>query len=231
MVNTLGRNSYIDIAKTAMIDRGVVLRGNIMVGDGAGIKTGSDLNGDISVGDKAQIRKDSWVDGDVSLGRRSTLGDRAEVLAERGAEISIGRYNAIARRVTFQNRYHETSNPSIHQGLYRDILQNSRDELSKGPIRVGSDVWIGKDATVLSGVEIGHGAVVGANAVVTHDVPPYSIATGIPAEVTGERFEGSIREQLLEIQWWNWSEERIKRNREFFEMDLNTVSDVNDCII
>ena len=83
---------------------------------------------------------------------------------------------------------------------------------NKGDIVVGNDVWIGYEAVVLSGVTIGDGAIIGTRAVVTKDVPPYTIVGGIPAKPIRKRFSDEVISRLLELQWWNWSENRIKEN-------------------
>jgi hypothetical protein len=75
---------------------------------------------------------------------------------------------------------------------------------SKGDIQVGSDVWIGYGALVLSGVTIGHGSVVAANSTVITDVPPYAIVAGNPAKVIRYRHSPEQCAALLEIAWWNW---------------------------
>jgi hypothetical protein len=83
---------------------------------------------------------------------------------------------------------------------------------SKGDINVGNDVWIGYEALVLSGVRIGDGAVVGARSVVTKDVPPYAIVAGNPAKLIRYRFSPEVVEQLLDLKWWDKSEEWISQN-------------------
>jgi virginiamycin A acetyltransferase len=80
---------------------------------------------------------------------------------------------------------------------------------NKGDIIIGNDVWIGFEAVIMSGVHIGDGAIIGTRALVTKDVPPYAIVGGIPAQIIRKRFEDSIIEDLLKIQWWNWSTEKI----------------------
>lgn len=82
---------------------------------------------------------------------------------------------------------------------------------AKGNILVGNDVWIGLDAVIFSGVTIGDGAVIGARAVVTHDVPPYAIVAGNPARVIRNRFSEDTVKRLLVIRWWNWPVEKIKK--------------------
>lgn len=83
---------------------------------------------------------------------------------------------------------------------------------NKGDITVGNDVWIGYEAVILSGVTIGDGAIIGARAVVTKDVPPYTIVGGVPAKLIRRRFSDEVVEQLLRLRWWDWDDERIRRN-------------------
>lgn len=82
----------------------------------------------------------------------------------------------------------------------------------KGDIVVGNDVWIGYEAVILAGVTIGDGAIVGTRAVVTKDVPPYTIVGGIPAKPIRKRFSNETIHALLKMQWWNWPEEKIRKN-------------------
>ena len=86
---------------------------------------------------------------------------------------------------------------------------------NKGDIVIGNDVWIGFEAVILAGVKIGDGAIIGTRAVVTKDVPPYSIVGGIPAKVIRKRYSPDIIEQLLSHRWWDWTKDRIKRNLPF----------------
>ena len=72
------------------------------------------------------------------------------------------------------------------------------------PIHIGHDVWVGARAIVLDGVNIGDGAIIAANSLVTKDVPPYAIVGGIPAKVIRYRFSDEKIEHLLKIQWWSW---------------------------
>lgn len=85
---------------------------------------------------------------------------------------------------------------------------------NKGDITVGNDVWIGYEAVILAGVTIGDGAIIGARAVVTRDVPPYTIVGGVPAKPIRERFGGGVIQRLLELKWWDWPVERIAANLE-----------------
>jgi chloramphenicol O-acetyltransferase type B len=80
---------------------------------------------------------------------------------------------------------------------------------SKGDVVIGNDVWFGTEAIIMSGVRIGDGAVVGARAVVTRDVPPYAIVAGSPARLVRFRFEPSIIDRLVSLAWWHWDDQRI----------------------
>lgn len=80
---------------------------------------------------------------------------------------------------------------------------------NRGDIVVGNDVWIGYEAVILSGVTIGDGAVIGARAVVTKDVAPYSIVGGVPAKEIRKRFDPETVEALLLLRWWDWPLEKI----------------------
>ncbi len=83
---------------------------------------------------------------------------------------------------------------------------------NKGNIVVGSDVWIGYEAVILAGVTIGDGAIVAARAVVTQDVPPYTIVGGVPARPIRKRFSDQEIERLLTLRWWDWPAEKIAAN-------------------
>lgn len=83
---------------------------------------------------------------------------------------------------------------------------------NRGDIVIGSDVWIGYEAVVLSGVTIGDGAIIGTRAVVTKDVPPYTIVGGVPARPIRKRFDDRTIAVLLRLRWWDWPRERIARN-------------------
>ena len=83
---------------------------------------------------------------------------------------------------------------------------------NKGDIVIGNDVWIGYEAIVMQGVTIGDGAIIGTRAIVTKDVPPYTIVGGVPAKPIRKRFSDEVISQLLSIKWWKWPDEKIKKN-------------------
>ena len=80
---------------------------------------------------------------------------------------------------------------------------------NKGDIVIGNDVWIGYETVIMAGVHIGDGAIIAARAVVTKDVPPYTIVGGTPAKEIRKRFDAEVIEQLLIQKWWDWSTDKI----------------------
>ena len=83
---------------------------------------------------------------------------------------------------------------------------------TNGDVIIGNDVWIGFNATIMSGVHIGDGAVIAARAVVTKDVSPYMIVGGVPAKYIKKRFKDDEIKELLRIKWWDWPTDKIKKN-------------------
>lgn len=93
-----------------------------------------------------------------------------------------------------------------------DIKDVSTTWDNKGNIVIGNDVWIGYEAVIMAGVTIGDGAIIGTRALVTKDVPPYTIVGGLPAKPIRKRFDDETISALLKIKWWNWSTDKIAHN-------------------
>ena len=121
----------------------------------------------------------------------------------------IGRFCSIARNVDiggFDHDYHKVT--TMPEFRFRQIMQGGgkipEHEKHNDYCEIGNDVWIAANAQILHKVKISDGAVVGAGAVVTHNVPPYAIVVGVPARIIGFRCEQHLIDELLNIQWWNW---------------------------
>lgn len=135
-------------------------------------------------------------------------------------KLQIGKFCSIAcgAKFLFNSANHTLSSLSTYPfPLFFEEWELEKKDVTKawdnkGYIIIGNDVWIGYEAVVLAGVTIGDGAIVGTRAVVTKDVPPYTIVGGVPAKPIKKRFSEETISALLEIQWWNWSEKRIARN-------------------
>lgn len=96
---------------------------------------------------------------------------------------------------------------------------------NQGGITVGNDVWIGYEAVILAGVTIGDGAIIAARAVVTQDIPPYTIVGGVPARPIRKRFSEPEIQQLLALRWWDWPPEQIAANLDAIQSgDLQTLA-------
>lgn len=142
-----------------------------------------------------------------------TYGNPRLMLWSDKERINIGKYCSIAENVTiFGGGEHRTDWVTTFpisiafnlEGAWQDGIP-----ATKGQTFIGNDVWIGYGSTILSGVTIGDGVVVGACSVVSRDVPPYAIIAGNPAEVVRMRFSKKVVDDLMKIKWWDWSEERI----------------------
>lgn len=162
-----------------------------------------------------QSRIDFLVDnGWLVMGRHSYGNPEIHLYRGSEAKVIIGNFTSISPDVIFITGGIYPSH-WISTYPFRALWHLNRafeDGLpyNKGDIQVGSDIWIGTDAMILSGVHIGDGAIVAARSVITKDVPPYAIVGGVPAKVIKFRFDQDVIAQLLEIQWWNWSDEKIK---------------------
>lgn len=93
----------------------------------------------------------------------------------------------------------------------------------KGEVVIGHGVWIGDSVIILPGVTVGNGAVIGAGSVVTRPIPPYAIAVGNPARVVKYRFSPEVVALLEAVDWWSWDVEKIRRNRDLFELNLQEI--------
>ena len=132
----------------------------------------------------------------------------------------IGKFCSIAcgAKFLFNSANHTLSSLSTYPfplffeewGLEKRNVAASWD--NKGDIVIGNDVWIGYEAVIMAGVTIGDGAIIGARAVVTKDVPPYTVAGGIPAKPIKKRYPEETIAALSELKWWDWPENRIAQN-------------------
>lgn len=135
-------------------------------------------------------------------------------------KLIIGNFCSIAcgARFIFTSANHKMSSLANYSfpvffdewGIDSSTITNAWD--NKGDIRIGNDVWIGYEAVIMQGVTIGDGAVIGSRAVVTKDVPPYTIVGGVPARPIKKRHSDEVIAKLLELKWWDWPEDKIKAN-------------------
>ena len=135
-------------------------------------------------------------------------------------KLIIGKFCSIAcgARFLFNSANHSLFSLSSYpfpifyeeRGLKRENVADAWD--NKGDIVIGNDVWIGYESVILAGVTIGDGAIIGTRAVVTKDVPPYTIVGGVPAKIIRKRYSDEIISELLHIKWWDWEKQKIAKH-------------------
>lgn len=152
----------------------------------------------------------------IKMGRYSYTGSCCNITdAKIGSFCSIGGMCDIGGGMHPMD--HVSTSPVFLKG--RNIMRTNLAELPYSPsktVYIGNDVWIGDGVFIRAGVSIGDGSIIGAHAVVLHDVEPYTVVAGVPAKVIRKRFDNEVVEQLLEIQWWNWSDEQLKKYGQYF---------------
>jgi acetyltransferase-like isoleucine patch superfamily enzyme len=136
----------------------------------------------------------------------------------REEKLIIGNYCNIAQNVEFLlGGEHNINNLTTFEFRVK-YLKQDYETITKGPIIIGNDVWIGRGSTILSGVHIGNGAVIGACTVVRRNVPPYAIAIGNPMRIVGYRFEEEIIQSLESLRLYDClSLNSILKNLNLFE--------------
>lgn len=155
----------------------------------------------------AQMKKYGWSIGEHTYGTPT-------VLELESAKLSIGRFTSIAPEVVIVLGDHRTDTVTTYpfkalRRHWHTAEHVEADHTSKGDVVIGNDAWIGQGVTILSGVNIGDGAVVAARSVVTKDVPAYSIVAGNPARLIRHRFDETTIARLRVLRWWDWPQEQI----------------------
>lgn len=152
---------------------------------------------------------------DVEIGDYSYVSDNSVI-----ANTSIGKFCSIGPNFMCGWGLHPTDGLSTSpvfystKAKYSFSAKDKFDEHQKTTI--GNDVFIGANVTVLDGVSIGDGAIIGAGAVVSKDIPPYAIAFGVPIQIRRYRFSDSQIENLKNIRWWDFDEEKLRDVEQMF---------------
>lgn len=163
----------------------------------------------------------------------STVGDYSYIGRNSSAVCAdIGKFCSIAGSVSIGMGIHTMQYVSTSpiftekRNATTYTWHHGKSEYPYKRVIVGNDVWIGARAMIMGGVKIGDGAVVGAGAVVTKDVPPYAVVGGVPARVIRYRFPENIIAELEKIKWWNFPEKVLRENLELFQHEPN-----DECIL
>lgn len=155
--------------------------------------------------------------GRIDIGAHTYGAPRVRWWGE-DANLVIGKYCSIAEGVEiYLGGNHRTDWVTTFPfSWFRKSWPEARElrghPATRGDVVIGNDVWLGAGCVILSGVRIGDGAVVGCRAVVARDVAPYAIVVGNPAREVRKRFDENRIARLLDVQWWNWPEDRVRRN-------------------
>lgn len=192
----------------------------------------------VSIGDDG-VLINSYLESNITINRRNFIQDSrigrftytGENTTIRGAR--IGRFCSISWNVSIGGKDHDVdmvTNSSLWAFRNMDgIKQDSGNFIygtNHGDCTIGSDVWIATSAVVLRDVVVGHGSIIGAGAVVTRNVDPYTIVAGVPARTIRNRFDEKIARALLELQWWDWPVDLIRKNVDLIyntKVDLDVI--------
>lgn len=161
----------------------------------------------IRLGERPNHRRVAYnarITGDVLVGDYSYIGGRTEIRAVL-SRITIGRYCSIGRDVKIfsAGQMHRFDGISTYPFYVIDKeIERRHYNVGTDATQIGNDVWIGSNAVIQAGVTVGDGAVIGASAVVTRDVEPYSVVAGVPARVIGSRFDEAAAAQVAKSSWW-----------------------------
>lgn len=147
----------------------------------------------------------------TSIGRYTDVHN-----AEIGKFCAISYFCVIGATRHYTNRFSVSAFPYVKEFSFVEESHRICE-----PVFIGNDVWIGCHSIIKPNVHIGDGAIIGANSVVTKDVPPYAIVAGVPAKIIKYRFDAETIKKLLDLKWWNFPYQILKENIELFQKELS----------
>lgn len=158
----------------------------------------------------------------VTVGKYTYGIINAWTWGKREEHLSIGHFCSIADDVVFLLGGNHNYTGITTFPCRVKFMGHAEEAETKGKIIVGDDVWIGYRATILSGITIGQGAVIGAGSVVCNDVPPYAIAGGNPIKVIGWRYEQEVIKEMANLNWGKVTKEKLEKNHWLLYKDITT---------
>jgi len=179
------------------------------------IANGTTLN-KVQVKENVSFAKNASINNSI-IGRYTSVGRNTKI-----THADIGSFCSISWDITINAIEHPYDRLTMHAFPYLPSLGfvNERESFYKKVI-IKNDVWIGTNVTIMPGIKIGNGAIIGAGAVVTKDISDYEIVGGVPAKHIKFRFEKETIEMLLDLRWWDKDIEKIKENIDLFKSKLS----------
>lgn len=177
----------------------------------------------------------------TTIGRGTNFSGRHQLVSSKDSKIIIGNFCAISDNVIINTLNHDYNFPAIQGLFYKkyfgylhpgEIGKPSR-ERTKGDVVIGNNVLIGQDVWISGGITIGDCAIIGAKSVVTKDIPAYSICVGCPCVSKKKVYDDTKIKFIKELKWWEWDDEKIRNNKQFFYTDINasSIEDLKKIII
>ncbi len=160
----------------------------------------------------------------IKIGENTFIWENSHFFANDNY-IEIWKYCSIASEFYAITSNHSTEYISYHINQYKKIIDLQHNQ-KKSDIVIGNDVWIWHRVTILPWVKVWNGAIIWAWSIVTKDVPAYGIVWGNPAKFIKYRFSQEKIQFLEQLQWWDWSEERIRKNKVLFNTKISEI-DIN----
>ncbi len=186
-------------------------------GNSASFFAGVDVDAETVLDPPVRIERHTRI-RESHIGRYTYIGEGSTLLAAH-----VGRFCSSAWGVTLGASAHHLDRATTHTFPWLPIDGGfvDRPGISVEPLHVGHDVWIGCNAVVLSGLTVGHGAVIAAGAVVTSDVSAYAVVAGVPAKTVRLRYSEQLASRLSALLWWEWPDEVLRRNVKLFQSPLD----------
>ncbi|MDR3564801.1 MAG: CatB-related O-acetyltransferase [Negativicutes bacterium] len=177
----------------------------------------------LKINSPAQIHPGTIIGENVTIGRYTYIGDNNRI----AHNVTIGNFCSFGTNIQVSVGIHPLTWLSSSPFQYRsddkvyNCIEPKLQFTESPPTLIGHDVWVGTMAVIMGGLTIGTGAVIGAGAIVTKNVPPYAIVGGVPAKIIRYRFNEETIKRLLESKWWE------KDVKELIDLPLNNI---NECL-
>lgn len=162
------------------------------------------------------LRKYTLQKYNINVGMYSYGGCFSDNFNSGAAGCVIGKYCSFGEAVRYFGANHPTTSISTSPYFYSNNFGTLNRKINRGFLDIGNDVWCGYGVTILSGChKIGNGAIIGARAVVTKDVPPYAIVVGVPAQIIKYRFSQETINLIEKTKWWDYSPKQLMKYKHF----------------